>query len=367
MTKKRRVWPIPGLPWGSVGNQVGGGYIQRIAPPTTTGAIIDITVSDLTGATDMSAEIQAQIGTSGRAYRFPVSGTIRLDTRLTIFFKNNMSFDVRGCSLRSGTALTTAAAARIFDVYTCNNIKIFSSTRTGDVRGQNANPGSLGNTPFTENDAGHMFNVGDSSFVEITGFTSQKAWGDFVQIDLDVAATGLTHDIWVHDNPNIIDVGRSFISMLSGYNVWFERNTLGQCGLQVYNIEPYQADVNIHHVYFLDNNGTQDFAHVVSGPNFGYWANLGNGTLGGTIADIYLERNTCSAKVMQTVCTLVSAPRRARFYIRNNRSTFASTTPLYGHAGVIDMRYIDTLYVQGNLQNSVAPSLVTTSVTDLHE
>lgn len=311
----------------------------RFTAPVTARTVALPSSIDATGATDAAPALAAFFGQvpDGSVVAFPANGTFRVNVALNLWRRHHLVLDGNGSRLVAGTAGTDYANG-LLSLYDSGDIAV----RQLGLVGGNPNPGRL---VYGSEDRAHAISIhhddGQPSRIEIDRCWSSNTWGDFLQVGGETWPDG----VWVHDC-EIKDAGRSAWSVLAARNVWVERNRIGNCGLQHHNIEPYEATGGADNVHVLDNESFGRFGYEVVGTgNFAQWF-AANGHAEASISNVVIAGNRVELQVMAIAVTV---GRRRGLVIEDNVSLFRGA-PLYGAAGVIDLRHVDGVTVRRNVQ-----------------
>ena len=329
----------------SADQEVGGSTLGRPwALPVTSGTVNVSGAIDDTGATDVTALLQADLDAcpDGRIWLFPAGKTYKISSRINIAGRSNLIIDGNGSTL--------------------NHV-------------QNANAGGLGGSyygsffynSYTEETANHItirnfialaanpqpgvLQVGEhAAFLHVMG-------GSYHELD-NITATGLFGDLFTtNDNPNyawihnchVVNCGRNNASFMSGNNILIEENQFDACGYCGIDLEPTSGTPTTHgNTYITIRNNT-----------FGTWhaeflaVNSGNRDTPTT--DLTISGNTVTGSSLLTLSTYAIVNRVQRFTFTNNTSLKAAAGP------VLRFAHIDTLTVTGNVQPLTSGSLYSIS------
>jgi hypothetical protein len=296
-----------------------------------------------TGATDVSAALNAWIGTvpNGSVISFPSTGIYLLNKGLEIGNRNNLVFQGNGATLKvgpSGAGGDHLASPFVIGFsyplkyWTGNtNIAIYNFKLVGN----DPTPGVY--SPGTENQAG--FQIVGSANVEVSGCTISAVWGDGFFVNGSTNA-------WLHDN-HIVGAGRNGLTIIAGASVTAESNAFDKIGYVTFDDEPNVATEASTNIIFRNNTaGTWGQSFVsVDGQH-----------TGAPINGLTITGNSITGGTLRTVINNGGASRMRNIVFTNNTSTVAGNGP------VLTFTHVDGLTVTGNVQRLTSGQLA--SITD---
>ena len=315
------------------------------APITAATYTVPSTI-DATGATDVSATLNAWIATvpNGSVISFPSTGIYKLSRGIELGMRTNLVFQGNGATLRSsGAGNDTYSSLFVFGFsysagyWTGGNADI--AVYNFNLAGDDPTPGvySVG----TEHQSGvHLVGI---NRVEVSGCTISAVWGDGMYID------GPT-DVWLHDN-HVVTTGRNGVTVVSGANVTADHNAFDRVGYVTFDVEPYQSTQTSTNIMFRNNTaGTY-------GGTYGAWfAGIDGSHTGAAINGVTISGNTVTGGSLRAVIDNGGAARMLNIAFTGNTSAVAAAGP------VLTFAHVDGLTVTSNVQPLRSGSL--TSITD---
>ena len=312
------------------------------AAPVTTATYTVPASIDATGATDVSAALNAWIQgvPDGSVISFPAKGVYKLGKGIQLGNRHNLVFQGNGATLRAsgaGSDLLSSLFVSGFSYplryWTGGTTHI--AIRDFNLVGNDSTPGVYGSGG--EGQAG--FRSYATGYLEVSGCTISAVWGDgFFFHD--------STNVWVHDN-RVASAGRNGVTVISGSGVTAEGNKFDKIGYVTLDVEPNAATEASSDIVFRSNTaGTwgQDFVSVD-----------GQHT-GASIRNITVSGNTVTGDTLSTRINNGGGSRLRNIAVTNNTSRVAGRGP------VLIFAHVDGLKVTGNVQPLTSGSL--TSITD---
>ena len=312
------------------------------AAPVTTATYTVPASIDATGATDVSAALNAWIQgvPDGSVISFPAKGVYKLGKGIQLGNRHNLVFQGNGATLRAsgaGSDLLSSLFVSGFSYplryWTGGTTHI--AIRDFNLVGNDSTPGVYGSGG--EGQAG--FRSYATGYLEVSGCTISAVWGDgFFFHD--------STNVWVHDN-RVASAGRNGVTVISGSGVTAEGNKFDKIGYVTLDVEPNAATEASSDIVFRSNTaGTwgQDFVSVD-----------GQHT-GASIRNITVSGNTVTGGTLSTRINNGGGSRLRNIAVTDNTSRVAGRGP------VLIFAHVDGLKVTGNVQPLTSGSL--TSITD---
>lgn len=324
---------------------------RPFAPPVTSGTVYVPSTIDHTGATDVSAALNAFIAgvPNGRIINFPAdpSYIYQLSQGIHIGDRNNLILNGGGVTLKT-SAGASGSSTHDSLLYTgctyggsgshpCTDIVLHDFNLVGN----SPTPGVY--IPGTE--AAMNLLLTNTTRIEVYNITGQGAYGDFVCWGgLSAAVT----DGWLH-NCHAINAGRIGNTIITGTRIITELSAFDVCGYLTCDFEPDVIAEAITNCYFR-NNTAQRY-----NPADQFFSLEGSHT-GAPINGVFITGNTISGGSLQTNCDNGNTSRMLNV-------TFSGNTSTGGSVGgpVLTFAHIDGLTVQHNTQPLSGGSLVSTT------
>jgi hypothetical protein len=323
-------------------------------PPVTVRNVTIPATIDLTGATDVSAELAAFIASvpDGSVVAFPANATYLGHLRLSA--RHDLVLEGNGASLRSPGWAT--------DILNINGSDHIAVTSLG-LLGDNADAGG----PNAYHSGGQEYSAGvwakGSKFVEIANMRISRTWGDSVYVGSYPTAADWCDSLWIHDSLLELN-GRCGVVVDAGRNVTIERNTINATAMHVFDIEPFSDTAEgATNVEYLDNIiGAYGLTSVYVSFFF-----AANGIAGSTVRDITVSRNIVAGNDAGYdgkplgLHVLVDTARRTNIVVTDNRCDRPADGTKWPGA-VMRFAHVDGLTVARNVQP--LSSGILTSVVD---
>jgi hypothetical protein len=318
--------------------------VRPFPVPVTTQTVAVPASIDATGATDVSAALNAWVAAqpNGSVLAFPAGATYLLSTALVIDGRKHLVLQGNGATLRSAGGWVEANS--VVQAFGVSDIAIRDLT----IAGATPTPGIF--TPGKEGAHGIRMVVG--GHVEIAGCTIRDTYGDGMNTDY------WTDGVWAHDNL-VAYTGRCGFAILSGRNILIERNTFDHNGGMVFDIEPYEAPGGADTVTFRDNvslyQGNSRDPFLPYGPEDYFFAANGGGA---GIRNVTFSGNRITGVMKGIIAVTGGTPawRFTNIVVNDNIATVPTAGP------VIRLAHIDGLTVTGNVQPLTSGTLA--SITD---
>ncbi len=316
--------------------------------PVTTQTVNVPTTIDSTGASDVSAALNAFVASvpNGSIISFKAGGTYRLDTGIKFTNRHNLIFEGNGATLRP-TGQVDSHANSAFALW---NYDTDIAIRNFTIVGQNTQPGVY-NSATNENRFGVLVYGGTRT--EIANVTMLNPWSDYVEVGGTGDPSGEIpgDNVWIHDS-TMTGSGRMGISAVSATHVLIERNTFDLTAWVTLDIEPNTANQEVGWITFRDNTilrghgspaTSYDPAFVSARGGVGTW----------NVHDITVSGNHTNGTLRTDIDNL---SRRRNVVFTNNVALTAMAGP------VLNFAHIDGLTVSGNVQSLTWGSLA--AITD---
>lgn len=313
----------------------GGGLTRPWALPSTSGTVNISTGIDHTGATDVTAALQAAIDTcpdarilqfpTNPAYIYKISGDLHLANR------HNLIIDGGGVTLNN---VANANAGGLGNSY-YSSFFWWSWVDTPSthitIRNFVAHGASVPNVLQTGEHAAFLHAMA-GSYIELDNITADKLFGDLITLN---QSPGPDH-VWVH-NCNLISTGRHLISIMCGSDILVEQNTMGGSGYGVFDIEPEAGSADCLRITFRNN--------TITTYGFNTFLSVNGANSPWNVNDLVVSGNIVTNKSIRIASSYATAPHRVqRFTINGNFSGVSAAGPVF------TLAHIDTLAVQGNVQ-----------------
>jgi hypothetical protein len=321
---------------------------RPFAAPVTTRTVTVPTTIDATGATDVTAALQAFIDSvpDGSIIAFPGGKTYKTSGMLNLQGRANLIID------GAGSALNNVANANVNGAYGSYWFSTFGWSWTGakpshitirNLNGLAASPAPGVLQPAEH--AGFLLAMG-GSYIELDNITSTGQFGD------GLAEVNENPDhVWFH-NCRVVNCGRNGVSVVCGSEILIEECAFDVSGYCTFDIEPEPGSIaGVNGATFRNNTAgtwTDTFFSMDRGS-----PPTGAGKL---IQNITVTGNVATGRSLRTQAGASAAtvrPQNVSF--TDNRSTVAGPGP------VLNFWSIDTLTVTGNSQPVSSGPLVAVS------
>lgn len=329
-----------------------GGLTRPWAAPSTSGTVNISTGIDHTGATDVTAALQAAIDAcpNNRVLQFPTNASYiyKISGRLKLIGRSNLIIDGGGVTLHNVSDANAGGAANSYasSFFWWS----WSETQPSDIWIRNFVASGASPSPgvFQTGEHAAFVYMNGGTHIEISGITASGLFGDFVTThvwDTPGPAHGSEY-VWVHDNV-ITNAGRHYISVLSGRHILFEQNTGGTTGYGCFDIEPESSSTDVLDVIFRNNTFTSY--------GFNSWVSINGINANKDVDDIVIQGNHITNKALRLAATFATANRVQRLSIIGNTSGVSAAGPQ------MTIAHVDTLTVTGNSQPLSSGSLFSIS------
>jgi hypothetical protein len=318
-----------------------GSTARPFPAPVTSRTVSVPTTIDATGATDVSAALNAFIGSvpNGSVIAFPPNATYTLTAGMKFTNRHDLVFEGNGTTLRLiGPDSNLSSGFLLWNGDSDIIVRHFT------IVGQNTRPGVY-TTAGNESRYGVL--TYGAARVEISNVTILNPWSDYVLIGGTGSATGEipSDNIWIHDS-TMTGSGRMGISLISATHVLIERNTFDLTAWAAMDIEPDMDTQPVGWVTFRGNIIKRGGSHT---PKF--ISADGHTTLG-NVHDITITGNRTDGTLGSSI---VNVSRRKNVVFTNNTALTAAAGP------VLNFAHIDGLTVSGNIQPLTSGSLASIS------
>ena len=317
--------------------------VQPSSPPSPQASCTRTFAGDPSGGTDVSDALQDFVDETpdGSVLCLAAGATYRVDARISISRRSNLTVDGRGARLRSPVARNEA----FISVNEGSGIVL----RNLVIEGANA---AAGTTGALDRDLqhGHAFALEAVRSVLIESNTVRRIFGDFVYVGTNsslVWSDGVT----VRDNDFALN-GRMGVAVVAGRNIVVTANSFDKVGMFTLDIEPnaYSPPTGGDNIEFSGN-------WVGSGTHTNLYSPLFFGALGsGNTTNVRILNNTLAGQGLRIwVDPMEDHYVRRSFTISGNVSSVSITGPA--------MRFTDVagVTVTNNTQPLSSGQLVTTS------
>ena len=241
---------------------------------------------DRSGGTDVAGALQTFVNNSanGSVICLVAGGTYRVDNRISISRRSNLTFDGRGARLVSPVARNTSF------IYVNEGSGIV--IRNVVIEGANQAAG----TPDALNKSlqhGHAIALESARSVVIEGTTVRRIFGDFVYVGTNsslVWSDGVT----IRNNDFALN-GRMGIAVVAGRNVFIAGNSFDKVGMFTLDIEPnrYTPPTGGDNIEFSGN-------WVGTGTHTNLYSPLFFGALGaGNTTNVRILNNTLAGQALR--------------------------------------------------------------------
>ena len=315
--------------------------------PAASGAISVPATIDATGATDVSAALNAFVRglPDGSTIVFKAGGTYKLGEALHLTDRHNLVFNGNGSTLRMA-GCDVEDSAFLLDGIPSTGITISKFTMIGDNSGGGTTSAYI---PLCESSMGvAIYGARD---IDIANVTISSVHGECVYIDAGGNPRGTTpwsDGITFRDSTCQLN-GRMGVAIIAASHVTVTRVIFEKLAISVFDIEPTRSDGGATYVSLTDN--------VINGygasPTYTPWVLEGSayGMTTTIVHDVTLARNringmTRSANTGTTGGLRVKAQTQGwkNFSILNNVSTVTGSGP------TMYFEHVDGLTVSGNSQ-----------------
>jgi hypothetical protein len=316
------------------GSAAAGAGAAPAAPAQDVGSI------DATGATDVTAELQALFDRTpnGGVVRLAPDGDYRVEGTILLNDRHGLVIDGNGARI---FATTTGEPDR-------NQIQIrggsWLKVRNLEIQGANPHAGLDGYVPGLEFQA--AITIAGVTDIEIDRVNIHDTYGDHIFIDRlkekdDRDAVG----VWIHDS-TFARSGRQGIAVIDGRDIVIERNRFTDMARGTVDLEPLGA-LAVENVHIIDN-------HV--GPGRLLFVPMAGEA---PVNRVVIARNTLRGRVLSVSAKTPEGQRRRQFWVVNNTSDAPATGPS------MEFFRVDGAVVHGNRQpiTKQGEALVTTTDT----
>jgi Right handed beta helix region len=311
--------------------------VADAAPPAPAQ---DVGAIDATGATDVTAELQALFDRTpnGGVVRLARDGDYRVEGTIWLNDRHDLLIDGNGARI---FATTTGEPGR-------NQIQIRGGSwlefRNLEIQGANPHAGLDGHVPELEFQA--AITIAGGTDIEMDRVNIHDTYGDHIFIDRlkekgDRDAVG----VWIHDS-TFARSGRQGIAVIDGRDIVIERNRFTDMARGTVDLEPLGA-LAVENVHIIDN-------HV--GPGRLLFVPMAGEA---PVNRVVIARNTLRGRVLSVSAKTPEGQRRQQFWVVDNTSDAPATGPS------VEFFRVDGAVVHGNRQpiTKQGEALVTTTDT----
>jgi hypothetical protein len=300
----------------------GAGGPAHIGPVTTAGAI------DATGATDVTANLQALIDRTpdGGAVQLESDGDYRVEGTVVVKERHNLRIDGNGARIFAMTATADRNRSQL-------QIVGGSDLVVSDLEIQGANPhAGLGDRAYVaELEAQHGISLDGVTDVEVDRVHIHDTYGDSVYVSRHVDDRRWSERVWIHDS-TFERTGRQGIAVVAARDVVIERNRFADMRRATIDLEPGTPAWGADNIHILDNQvGPGRLLFVAAGG-------------GGPVNRIVVARNALHGRPMDIQVRPPDGDRRQRFWVVDN------TSDTQARAAPLRFTRIDGVIVHGNRQ-----------------
>jgi Right handed beta helix region len=267
--------------------------------------------------------------------------TYRVDARISISRRSNLTLDGRGARLHSPVARNSSF------IYVNEGSGI--TIRNLVIEGANAAAGTSG--ALNKNlQHGHAFAMEAARSVVIEGTTVRRIFGDFVYVGTN-STLAWSDGVTIRNNDFALN-GRMGVAVVAGRNVFIAGNSFDKVGMYTFDIEPnrYSPPTGGDNIEFSGN-------WVGTGSHTSLYSPLFFGSLGmGNSTNVRILNNTLAGQALRIWVDPVEGQYvRRSFTISGNVSSVRMAGPA--------MRFTDVagVTVTNNRQPLSSGELVTTS------
>jgi len=341
-----------GLAWGAVPGlaelaarvyalETGASPTRPWPLPVTTGTYTVPGSIDHTGATDVTAALNAFIATvpDGSIIDFAEEDAIyKISAYLTIQQRSNLILEGNGWTTLNNVANANVGGSQLksffFNYWPASNGAHHITIRNFIATAASPAPGT-----FQAGEFASFAHFMAGEFLEVTGIVGSGFFGDFVTINED------SHYVWVHDN-TIANVGRNNVSVVCGNQILVEDNAFGTAGYTTFDIEPEAGSVaNCTNITFRRNT-------------CGTWTNSfvsADGVASGKIVSgVVIADNTVTGDSLLTVMGIYGSARLSNLSFTGNITNTSAAGP------VLRFQNVDGVLVSDNTQALSGGSLTET-------
>jgi Right handed beta helix region len=309
-----------------------GWVVATIAGSTAVGAgaepvasAQDVGAIDATGATDVTAELQALFDRTpnGGIVRLARDGDYRVEGTIMLNDRHNLLIDGNGARI---FATTTGEPGR-------NQIQIRGGSwieiRNLEIQGAHPHGGLDGYVPELEFQA--AITIAGVTDIELDRVNIHDTYGDNIFIDrLKEKGDRDTVGVWIHDS-TFARTGRQGIAVIDGRDIVIERNRFVDMARGTVDLEPL-GELAVENVHIIDN-------HV--GPGQLLFVPMAGGA---PVNRVVIARNTLRGRVLSVSAKTPEGQRRRQFWVVDNTSDAPATGP------PVEFFRVDGAVVHGNRQ-----------------
>jgi uncharacterized protein YifN (PemK superfamily) len=317
------------------------------APPNTVRVVTVPSRIDATGATDVSAALNAFLRRvpDRSTIVFKARGIYKLGSAIHITDRHNLEFKGNGATLRMA-GCDVEDSAFLLDGTPSTRIAIRNFRMIGDNRKAGTKSAFVGGCESSMGVA--IYGARD---IIVSNVTISSVHGECLYIDAGGNPRGTTpwaERITFRDSTCRLN-GRMGVAFIAVRHVVVTRNTFDDIAISVFDIEPTRPDGGATFITLTDNV-IKDYG---ASPRWTPWVLEGSayGMTTTIVHDVTLARNRITGMTRSEhtgasggLRVKAMTERWARFSIRDNVSTVSGTGP------TMYFRYVDGLRVTGNVQ-----------------
>jgi hypothetical protein len=307
--------------------------VAGLVVPASVAASQDVAADamDATGATDVTAELQALIDRTpdGGVVGLQAGGAYQVEGTLVLEERHRLRIEGNGARI---FATTVGDGSR-------SHLRIVGGSdlvvRNLEIRGANPYAGTAGNAYVPDLEAQHGIRVEGATDVELDRVRVSDVHGDFVYLGRHLEDDRWTERVWIHDS-TFARSGRQGLTVTGGRDVVIEHNTITDVRMATIDLEPHPS-FGAENIHIIDNE-------------FGPVRLISLAATGGGRADtVVVARNTLRGQALRVQARPPPGSRRQRYWVVDNASdTPANRTPLR-------FANIDGIVVAGNRQPVAGP------------
>ena len=316
---------------------------QATPPPAPQAGCARTFSGDRSGATDVSGALQTFVNNSANSsvICLVAGGTYRVDNKISISRRSNLTFDGRGAALVSPVARNTSF------IYVNEGSGIV--IRNVIIEGANQGAGTQ-NALNKSLQHGHAVALEATRSVLIEGTTVRRIFGDFVYVGTNsslVWSDGVT----IRNNDFALN-GRMGIAIVAGRNVVIAGNSFDKVGMYTLDIEPnrYSPPTGGDNIEFSGN-------WVGTGSHTNLYSPLFFGALGlGNTTNVRILNNTVAGQALRIWVDPVESQ-----YVRRSITVSGNVSSVRISGPAMRFEDVDGVTVTNNRQPLSSGDLVSAS------
>jgi hypothetical protein len=299
----------------------------------------DVGAIDATGATDVTAELQALFDRTpnGGVVRLARDGDYRVEGTIMLSDRHNLVIEGNGARI---FATTTGEPDRNqFQIRGGSWIKV----RNLEIQGSHPHGGLDGYVRELEFQA--AMTIAGVTDIELDRVNIHDTYGDSIFIDRRLEDDDRdTVGVWIHDS-TFARNGRQGIAVIDGRDIVIERNRFTHMARGTVDLEPV-GELAVENVHIIDN-------HV--GPGRLLFVPMAGGA---PVNRVVIARNTLRGRVLSVSAKTPPGQRRQQFWVVDN----TTDEPVNGPS--VEFFRVDGASVHGNRQSVTAEGRALVTTTD---